>query len=54
MRIFSVKTRSEQGQDTEAERLLRTALSLNPNLQIKEEFEHPSSSGYLRALVAHS
>ena len=35
------KTRSEQGQDAEAERLLRTALSLNPNLQIKEEFEHP-------------
>ncbi len=42
------KTRLEQGKEGEAERLFRLAMSLDPRLQIQEEFEHPNTVRVLK------
>ena len=42
------KTRLEQGKEVDAERLFRMAMSLNPRLEIREEFEHPNTVRLLK------
>ena len=42
------KTRLEQGMETEAERLFRSAFELDPTLQVRKDFEHPNTVAVLQ------